>query len=169
MKVTVAVLPASFDPITCGHVDIIARASRLFDQLIVGVFAHPKKQVLFPLEERLTLVKESLAGLDGVKVRSYQGLTVDFCREVGAHVLVRGLRAVMDFEYEYQLAALNRKMLPGLEVVCVFASIEYSFLSSSIVKEIAENGGDVSSMVPLPVAKRLAELFRPAQPMATGG
>lgn len=157
---TVAVLPASFDPITSGHVDIATRASRLFDRVFVAVYAHPKKNVMFSLEDRMAMVKESLEGVDGVEVRSFAGLLVDFAREVGADVLVRGLRAVSDFEYEYQQSALNRKMLPGLEVVSLFASIEYGFLSSSIVKEIAENGGDVSSMVPPPVAKRLAERFR---------
>jgi pantetheine-phosphate adenylyltransferase len=157
--VTVAVLPASFDPIHCGHVDIATRASRLFDQVIVAVYAQPKKNVLFTLDERVTMVKESLAAIENIDVRSFEGLVVHFARSVDARVLVRGLRAVSDFEYEYQQSALNRQMLPGLEVVSLFASIEDGFLSSSIVKEIAENGGDVSSMVPTPVSLRLAERF----------
>ena len=165
-----AVMPASFDPITCGHVDIATRASRLFDRLIVAVYAHPKKDVMFSLEERLAMVRESLAGLEQVQVKSFEGLVVNFCRKEGAGVLVRGLRAVSDFEYEFQQASLNRKMLPGLEVICLFASLEYGFLSSSIIKEIAQNGGDVSSMVPAPVTRRLMDRFSlVSPPLASGG
>jgi pantetheine-phosphate adenylyltransferase len=156
---TVAVLPASFDPITCGHVDIAARAAKLFERLVVAVFARPKKKVLFSLEDRVEMVRESLKGVDGVEVTSFEGLLVDFARRIGASVEVRGLRAVSDFEYEYQQAALNRQMYPGFEVLSLFPSTEYAFLSSSIVKEIAEHGGDVSHMVPAPVAQRLAEKF----------
>jgi pantetheine-phosphate adenylyltransferase len=154
--VTVAVLPASFDPITCGHVDIATRAARLFDRLVVGVFARPKKNVMFSLDDRLTMVRESLAGVVNADVTSFDGLLVDFARSIQADVVVRGLRAVSDFESEFQQAVLNRKMLPGLEVISMFASAEYGFLSSSIIKEIADNGGDVTSMVPAPVARRLA-------------
>ena len=165
-----AVLAASFDPITCGHVDIATRASQLFDRLIVAVYAHPKKDVMFSLEERLAMVRESLAGLEHVDVKSFEGLVVNFCRKEGASVLVRGLRAVADFDYEFQQASLNRKMLPGLEVVCMFASMEYGFLSSSIIKEIAQNGGDVSSMVPAPVARRLLDRVPfVSPPLASGG
>jgi pantetheine-phosphate adenylyltransferase len=156
---TVAVLPASFDPITCGHVDIATRAARLFDRLVVAVFAHPKKSVLFSLEDRVDMVRESLRDVGGVEVTSFEGLLVDFARRIGASVEVRGLRAVSDFEYEYQQAALNRQMFPGFEVLSLFPSTEFAFLSSSIVKEIAEHGGDVSDMVPAPVARRLAEKF----------
>lgn len=166
---TVAVLPASFDPITCGHVDIATRATRLFDQLIVAVYARPKKNVMFSLSDRVAMVRESLMDLERVEVTTFEGLLVDFARKIGATVEVRGLRAVSDFEYEYQQAALNRTMLPGLEVVSLFPSTEYAFLSSSIVKEIAENGGDVSSMVPPPVARRLAERFQTAGAPAAGG
>jgi pantetheine-phosphate adenylyltransferase len=156
---TVAVLPASFDPITCGHVDIATRAARLFERLVVAVFAQPKKNVLFSLEDRMEMVRESLDGVDGVEVTSFDGLLVDFARRIGASVEVRGLRAVSDFEYEYQQAALNRHMFPGFEVLSLFPSTEYAFLSSSIVNEIAEHGGDVSHMVPAPVARRLSEKF----------
>jgi pantetheine-phosphate adenylyltransferase len=166
--VTLAVLPASFDPITCGHVDIATRASRLFDRLIVAVFAHPRKNLMFSLEERVTMVRESLASLENVEVTSFDGLLVHFAREVSADVEVRGMRAVSDFEYEYQQAALNRQMLPGFEVVSLFPRTEFAFLSSSIVKEIAENGGDVSSMVPEAVARRLTERFQ-ARTAALGG
>ncbi len=161
---TLAVVPASFDPITQGHVDIVTRASRLFDRICVGVYARPKKNVMFSLQERVDMVKESLAHLHSVDVVSYEGLTVNFARDVGASVVVRGLRAVSDFESEFQQAALNRKMSPGLEVISMFASVEYGFLSSSLIKEIAENGGDIAAMVPAPVAKRLAERFRAVAP-----
>jgi pantetheine-phosphate adenylyltransferase len=125
----------------------------------VAVFAQPKKNVLFSLEDRMEMVRESLDGVDGVEVTSFDGLLVDFARRIRADVEVRGLRAVSDFEYEYQQAALNRQMFPGFEVLSLFPSTEYAFLSSSIVKEIAEHGGDVSQMVPAPVARRLAEKF----------
>ena len=159
---TVAVVPASFDPITCGHVDIIRRTATLFDRVIVAVYARPKKQVMFSLNERVAMVQESLSDLAGVEVRPFDGLIVRFAQEVGAGVLVRGLRAVSDFEYEFQQASLNRKMSPGLEVISMFASAEYHFLSSSIIKEIAENGGDVSSLVPESVFRRLAARGAPA-------
>lgn len=156
---TLAVLPASFDPITCGHIDIIRRSAKLFDRVIVAVYAHPKKHVMFSLDERLDMVRQSLEDMPGVEVMSFDGLLVDFCRSVGADVVVRGLRQVADFEYEYQQAAMNRRMLPGLEVVSMFPNPDYSFVSSTIIKEIAENGGDVASMVPLPVGKRLGERY----------
>ena len=156
---TVAVVPASFDPITCGHVDIVTRASRLFDRIVVGVFARPHKNVMFSLDERVAMVRESLAHLREIDVVPYDGLTVNFAAEAGATVVVRGLRAVSDFESEFQQAALNRKMSPGLEVISMFASVEFGFLSSSLIKEIAENGGDIAAMVPAPVAKKLAQRF----------
>lgn len=156
---TVAVLPASFDPITRGHVDIIARAAMLFERLVVAVYARPKKNVLFSLEERVGMVQESLAGIDNVQVQSFDCLLVDLMHELDATVVVRGLRWVSDFEFEFQQASANRKMLPGLETVCLFASTDYVFFSSSIIKEIAENAGDISSMVPEPVARRLRERF----------
>jgi pantetheine-phosphate adenylyltransferase len=163
----VAVLPASFDPITRGHVDIIARASTLFDRLVVAVWARPKKNVLFPLDERVEMVRESLDGLPNVEVCSFDCLLVDLVREIGASVVVRGLRWVSDFEFEFQQAAANRKMLPGLETVCLFASTDYVFFSSSIIKEIAENAGDIGSMVPEPVARRFKERF-PARAATAG-
>jgi pantetheine-phosphate adenylyltransferase len=136
--------------------------------VVIGVFAYPKKNVMFSLDERVAMVRESLEQVDGVEVLPYEGLTVNFARDVGADVIVRGLRAVSDFEYEFQQAALNRKMAPDLEVISVFASAEYSFLSSSIIKEIAENGGDVEGMVPLPVARRLSGRFAVSRSAASG-
>jgi pantetheine-phosphate adenylyltransferase len=165
--VTVAVLPASFDPITHGHVDIITRAAQLFDRLIVAVYAHPRKNVMFTLEERVAMVRESLDGVDHVEVRPFEGLLVDFVREIGASVVVRGLRWVSDFEYEFQQAAANRRMMPGLETISMFATTDYVYFSSSIIKEIAENAGDVSSMVPEPVARRFRERFSARAPAGT--
>ena len=166
---TTAVVPASFDPITSGHVDIVTRASYLFDRIVVGVYAHPRKNVMFSLEERVDMVRESLEHLHGVDVVPYEGLTVNFAGAVGATVVVRGLRAVSDFESEFQQAALNRKMRPGLEVISMFASVEYGFLSSSLIKEIAENGGDIAAMVPVPVAKKLSQRFAAVAPTAVQG
>lgn len=156
---TVALLPASFDPITLGHVDIARRAARLFDHLIVAVYANPKKNIMFPLNERVAMVRESLADIPNVEVLAFEGLLVDLARERRADVVVRGLRFVSDFEAEYQQSALNRAMLPGLEVISMFAGVDFGFVSSSIIKEIAENGGDVSSMVPAPVVRRLKDRF----------
>lgn len=166
---TVAVLPASFDPITCGHVDIATRAAKLFDKLVVAVFAHPRKNVMFSIDERMAMVKESLQHIPNVEITSFDGLLVHYASQIGAQVEVRGMRAVSDFEYEYQQVALNRQMLPGFEVISLFPSTEYAFLSSSIVKEIAENGGNVSAMVPEPVARRLAERFGSARGAAASG
>jgi len=153
----IALYPGSFDPVTNGHLDIIARAARLFDKLVVGVYATPAKQVLFPAEERVTLLREAVAGWPNVRVEPYEGLTVDFARHIGARVLVRGLRAVSDFEYEFQMAAMNRQLMAELEVVCLMTSTEHSFLSASLVKEIATLGGNVDAFVPPAVAVRLRE------------
>jgi pantetheine-phosphate adenylyltransferase len=167
--VTVAVLPATFDPITCGHVDIARRASKLFDRLVVGVASsRPSKNVMFSADERVAMVQESLEDLR-VEVVAFEGLLVDLCKRLGATVVIRGLRAVSDFEYEYQQAFMNRQMLPGLEIVAMFPSVEYAFISSSLVKEIAENGGDVSGMVTRPVLKRLRHRFRTQPPLAERG
>ena len=124
---------------------------------------------MFSVVERVDMVRESLQRFPNVEAASYTGLTVDFCRRVGAHVLVRGLRALSDFEWEYQQSALNRKLNPEVEVIAMFASIEYGFLSSSIVKEIAENGGDVSTMVPEPVNRRLRERLGERSPRSDAG
>lgn len=156
---TVAVLPASFDPITHGHVDIISRASLLCDRLVVGVYAHPRKNVMFSLQDRVSMVEESLDGMSGVEVKPFDGLLVDFIRQIGASVVVRGLRWVSDFESEFQQASANRRLLPGLETICMFANTDFVYFSSSIIKEIAENAGDVSAMVPEPVARRLLQRF----------
>lgn len=157
---TIALYPGSFDPATMGHVDIAMRAAAIFEKLIIGVYAVPAKNVLFSTEERVDLFAKSLEGLPNVEVRSFSGLTVDYAKSVNAKVLVRGLRVISDFELEMQMALLNRKMSPGLEVVCFMTSLEYSFLSSSIIKEIASLGGCIDGLVPDNVAKALVEKYR---------
>ncbi len=152
---TVAIYPATFDPITNGHVDIAARAARIFDKLIVAVYARPLKNLLFSTEERLEMTREALAHLPNVTVESYDGLTVEFAREVGAQVIVRGLRVLSDFEWEFQLALTNRQLAPDVDTVCLMTSQEYSFLSSSVVKEVAMLGGNLDGMVPPHVIPRL--------------
>lgn len=153
---TRALYPASFDPIHYGHIDIATRAAAIFDELVVGVYDRPSKSLLFSLEERLALVREALGHLPNVTVTAYSGLTVDFARRIGARVIVRGLRVVSDFELELQMALTNKQLAPEIEVVCLMTSREYAFISSSIVREIALLGGDVSAMVPPHVARALA-------------
>ncbi|MBI4321342.1 MAG: pantetheine-phosphate adenylyltransferase [Chloroflexi bacterium] len=165
---TIAVYPGSFDPVTNGHLDIAARAAAIFDRLIVAVYDAPAKNVLFSTEERVALFSEAVAGLDNVTVTSFSGLTVDYAASANAKVLVRGLRAISDFELEMQMALLNRKMSPALEVVCLMTSLQYSFLSSSIIKEIASLGGCIDGLVPQHVAKELNrkyEKLRAAAPI----
>ncbi|HSK51174.1 MAG TPA: pantetheine-phosphate adenylyltransferase [Clostridia bacterium] len=146
----VAVYPGSFDPITNGHLDVIERASAVFDRLVVGVLANPRKAPLLSVETRIAIIREALAesGLGGVAVTSFDGLTVDFCRSVGASAIVRGLRAISDFDSEMQLAHNNRVLAPDIDSVFFMTSVEHGFVSSSLVKEIAAFGGDVASMVP---------------------
>jgi pantetheine-phosphate adenylyltransferase len=165
---TVALFPASFDPITSGHVDIATRASSLFDRLVVAVYSHPRKNVMFSLDERVDMASESLAHLSNVDVVAFSGLLVNLARQQGASIAVRGLRTTTDFEYEYQQAILNRSMYPGFDVVALFPSQQYGAVSSTMVKEIAENGGDVSGMVPAPVLLRLRSRGAHATPAAGG-
>lgn len=153
-----ALYPGSFDPVTNGHMDIIARASRLFDALFVGVYANPNKDVLFSLEDRVEMLSTAVKRWPNVQIRSFANLTVECAHELGAQVLVRGLRAVTDFEYEFQLAAMYQQLRPNLEVVCLMTSVQYSFLSASLVKEVAKLGGNVDAFVPAAVAARLREI-----------
>ncbi len=157
---SVAVYPGSFDPVTNGHLDIVRRATAVFDELIVAVLENPRKQPLLPVAERVETIREGLgeAGLgDHVEVASFTGLTVDFCRAREAAFIVRGLRAISDFEAEMQLAHNNRKLAPGVDTVFFMTSIEHGYVSSSLVKEIALYGGDLGEMVPGAVARRLPE------------
>lgn len=155
-----AIYPGSFDPITLGHVDIIERSSRMFSELIVLVAVNPNKRYLFSLDERLTLITQSLTYLPNVSVDSFTGLTVDYARKRNAPTLIRGLRAVSDFEKELQMAHTNKSLYRELETVFLATSTEYSFLSSSVVKEIARYGGRVSHLVPPSVEEALREKFK---------
>jgi len=154
-----AVCPGSFDPVTNGHLDIIRRASRLFDEVTVGVLVNPNKQGLFSVDERLTMLGDVVTGLDNVKVEAFEGLLVDFCRDHDIDAIVKGLRAVSDFDTELQMAQMNAS-LSGVETVFVPTSPEWSFLASSLVKEVARFGGDVSGLVPSEVLTRLTERLR---------
>jgi len=158
---TVAIYPGSFDPITHGHIDIIKRASSIFDKLIVGVYDRPEKRLLFSTEERLQMIKQSIVHIKNTKAQAYSGLTVDFAKKVGAHVLVRGLRMSSDFEGEFEMAMMNKKLAPELEMVCFMASLQYQFLSSSLLKEVAQLGGCLEGLVPEHVAKALRNKFAP--------
>ena len=151
-----AVCPGSFDPVTNGHLDIIGRASRRFDQLVVGVLDNPSKAPLFSVEERVAMLKAVTADLDGVEVASFSGLLVDFAESRGIGTIVKGLRAVSDFDYELQMAQMNHR-LRGVETFFMSTDPNWSYLSSSLVREVARFGGDVSSLVPEVVVARLAE------------
>ncbi|MFN8453755.1 MAG: pantetheine-phosphate adenylyltransferase [Anaerolineae bacterium] len=143
-----AIYPATFDPITNGHLDIAVRAAKLFDELIVGVYDRPMKTLLFSIEERLEMTGQTLAHLKNVQVKSYSGLTINFAKEQEAGYIVRGLRAMSDFEWELQLSLANHSLQPEIDTVCLMASQEYSFLSSSLLKEIALNGGSIEQLAP---------------------
>jgi len=151
--------PGTFDPITRGHEEMVRRCVRLFDRVVVAIAASPKKAPLFPLEERVELAREVLRDLPEVSVTGYSGLTVDFARENGLKAIIRGLRAVSDFEYEFQMAGMNRNLYPEVETLFLTPSEQYLFMSSTIVREIARFGGDVSSFVAPSVAARLAAKF----------
>jgi pantetheine-phosphate adenylyltransferase len=157
----IAIYPGSFDPITHGHIDIIKRASSIFDELIVGVYDRPEKRLLFSTEERVKMIQQSVAHLKNAKAQAYSGLTVDFAKKVGAQVLVRGLRMSSDFEREFEMAMMNKKLAPELEMVCFMASLQYQFLSSSLLKEVAQLGGCLEGMVPDHVVKALRGKFAP--------
>ncbi len=156
---TSALYPGSFDPITNGHVDVATRAARLFDRVIVAVYDAPPKRLLFSTEERVQMARDALSHLPNVEVGSYTGLTVAFARQVGAGVIVRGLRVISDFELEHQMALTNRELAPDVDTVCLMTRREYAFLSATIVKEIAKLGGPVENFVPAHVAHALRLRF----------
>ncbi|HEX2703992.1 MAG TPA: pantetheine-phosphate adenylyltransferase [Solirubrobacteraceae bacterium] len=157
----IAVCPGSYDPITNGHVDVITRTAALFDEVVVAVIGHTRKSNgLFSLEERLEFIAVATAHLSGVRAESFDTLIVDFARSVGASTIVKGLRAISDFEYEFEMNQLNRKQAPGIESLYIMASPEYSFLSSSGVKELATFGGNVEPYVHKLIATRLQEELR---------
>ena len=163
----IAVYPGSFDPITYGHLDVVLRATALFDRVILGVLVNPhKSKPAFPTAERVEVIREAVDGFFDpdvaarIDVELFDGLTVDFCRQREATFIVRGLRAISDFESELQMAHTNRKLAPGVDTVFFMTALEHSYLSSSLVKEIAAFGGDVSQMVPPAVARRMSERGR---------
>ncbi len=157
----IAICPGSFDPITKGHLDVIQRAAKLFDRVVVAVARSEKKSPLFNLEERLELVRRSVAHLGNVEADAFTGLLVEYARERGAHAVVRGLRAVSDFEFEFQLALMNRKLSEEVETIFMMPRESYTFLSSRLVKEIATLGGDVAEFVPQPVLEALKSRLVP--------
>jgi pantetheine-phosphate adenylyltransferase len=160
-----ALYPGSFDPLTLGHLDLIERSAVLFDGLVVAVLQNPSKVPTFPLEQRLHQIREATRHLEGVEVRSFDGLTVDVARDAGAGVILRGLRALSDFEFELQLAHTNKTLAPHLETLFLATAAHHSFLSSSVVKEVARFGGDVTHMVPRGVAEDLVTFFNQASPI----
>jgi len=143
-----ALFPGTFDPVHYGHIDIATRAARLFDELVIAVYDRPLKSLLFLPEERIALVTQALQDNPRIRVVSYSGMTVDFCRQIGAQVIVRGLRVFSDFEFEFRMALANHRLAPDIESIAFITDEEHTFLSSSTVREIASLGGDVSSMVP---------------------
>jgi len=158
--VTTAIYPGSFDPITNGHLEIATRAAKLFDKLIIGVYDVPYKHLLFTNAERVEMVRQAVNGLPNVEVESFSGLTVDFAKKVKAQVIVRGLRMSADFDREFDMAMMNKKLFPELELVCLMSSLEYQFLSSSLLKEAASLGGKIDELVPKHVAIALKNKVR---------
>ena len=154
-----ALYPGSFDPLTLGHLDLIERSARLFDSVLVAVLQNPSKQPAFGLEQRLEQIRTATAHLSGVEVGSFDGLTVDFAARSQAQVILRGLRALSDFEFELQIAHTNQSLAPQVETLFLATAVHHSFLSSSVVKEVARFGGDVRHMVPAGVAEDLTRLF----------
>ncbi len=154
-----AIYPGSFDPITFGHLDIIERSSGLFDEIIIAVLNNSKKNALFSVDERVSMIRELVKGRSNIRVASFQGLLVDFAKETDAHIVIRGLRAVTDFEYELQIAQTNKVEYPELETVFLTTSLNYSYLSSTIVREFAAYGGDISKFVPESIIRSILEKY----------
>ena len=151
----IAIYPGSFDPLTSGHVDIIERGSRIFDQIIVAILGNVEKKPLFTEHERIAMIRDVFKGRDNVQVESFSGLLVDYAQQKQASVLVRGLRAVSDFEYEFQMALMNRHLAPGLETVFMMPAEQYTYISSRLIKEVFTLGGEITGLVPPIVEERL--------------
>ncbi|MFC1963572.1 pantetheine-phosphate adenylyltransferase [Chloroflexota bacterium] len=156
---TIALYPGSFDPATNGHLDIASRAAAFFDQLIIGIYDVPEKHLLFTTEERLDLMRKSTAHLPNVRAESYGGLTTEFAKKMNARVIVRGLRMVSDFENEFEMALMTKKLAPDIEYLCLMSSLEFQFLSARLLKEVAALGGGIRGLVPGPVAAALIKKF----------
>ena len=155
----IAIYPGTFDPITNGHIDVIERASELFDKVYVVIAINPHKSTLFTEEDRIMMAKESLNYLPNIIIESFHGLTVDYAKQVNANTIIRGIRAVSDFEYEFQIALMNRKIQPDIHTIFLLPNEKYTYLNSSIIREIAKYGQDVSSFVPKIVSQKLKEKF----------
>ena len=154
-----ALYPGSFDPVTLGHVDVAWRAASLFDKVIVGIYATPSKELLFDIDERIGLFAKAVEDLPNLEVTRFEGLVVRFAQEIGANVIVRGLRSGSDFEYEFDMAFMNRRLAPDVDLVSFMTSQDYMFLSSSLIKEVAMLGGDITGMVPPHVVEAVAAKF----------
>ncbi len=154
---TTAIYPGTFDPLTHGHLDIINRAAGIFDRVVIAVSENPSKQPLFTAQERIAMIRPSIAEMPTVEVGSYDGLTIDFARHVGARVIVRGLRAMSDFESEFQMAMMNRRLEPDVTTVFIPTSLRHLFLSSSLIKELTAFGGDITEFVPASVVEPLKQ------------
>ncbi|MCI8895785.1 MAG: pantetheine-phosphate adenylyltransferase [Lachnospiraceae bacterium] len=150
-----AIYPGSFDPVTFGHLDMIERSAKMVDELTVAILVNHAKNPLFSIEERVKMLEEMTDHLSNVTIQSFDGLTIDYARSIGANIIVRGLRAVTDFEYELQIAQTNRIVNPEIDTMFLTTSLEYAYLSSTIVKEIASYGGDISKFVPLQLMERI--------------
>ena len=155
-----AIYPGSFDPVTLGHLDVIRRASQLFDHLVIAVLHNSAKTPLFSVEERVKMLEEATKDIPNVEVKAFGGLTVEFARECGANALVRGLRAITDFEYELQMAQTNRVLAPDVDTVFLTTSLEYAYLSSTIMKEVANFGGDLSKFAPSEITEAVEEKLK---------
>ena len=156
----IAVYPGTFDPFTNGHLDIAERAGLLFDEVIVAVYAKPLKNIIFSTDERLGMIRQALGDIKNVRVEPFEGLIVQFLQKVDAKIIVRGLRAVSDFEYEFQMAHMNRQLWPESEVVCLITAKSYSFISATLIREIASLGADLDQLVPPNVADALRRKFQ---------
>lgn len=155
----IAVYPGSFDPVTLGHQDIIERSSKIMDKVIVGVLKNNSKSPLFSVEERVNMLKEVTKEIPNVKIDSFSGLLIDYAKSLNATIVVRGLRAITDFEYELQFAQTNRKLAPKIDTIFLFTSLEYAYLSSTTVKEVASFGGDILEFVPPAIAKEIYKKY----------
>lgn len=155
----IAVYPGSFDPVTKGHIDVAERAAGIFEELIVAIYDAPPKHLLFNTEERVELMRKALSHIPNVRVDSFSGLTVEFAKKIKADVIVRGLRVTSDFEKEFEMALMNRKLAPEVELICFMTNLEYEFVSSSLLKEICKLGGAIEDFVPEHVAAALREKF----------
>ena len=156
---TTAIYPGRFDPATAGHLDIVRRAARLFDRVIVAVFEAPERQTTFTTEERVSLFSDAIGDASGVEVKSFSGLVVDYAHAQQAGVIVRGIRMNADFEYEFEMALMNRKLAPDLDVVCLMTDIQYQFVRASLLKEVARLGGDIGGLAPDNVIAALKQRF----------